>query len=75
MDPQTHLLEWFTPVRRRLISARALDELAGRPLGTFSRFLAGQHGFTFTRARLDVYYPFLAEVGYTPLEEIETFES
>lgn len=62
----THLLEWFTPHRKLLISSRALDSLAGRPLGTFSRFLAGQKGFTFTRAKISAYYPFLKELGYLP---------
>lgn len=64
--PAEHLKLWFTPIRRELISARKLDKLAGRPLGTFSRFLAGQRYFTFTRASLEPYYPFLREVGYKP---------
>ena len=66
--PSQHLKEWFTPVRRKLISSRALDALAERPLGTFSRFLAGQDKMTLERSGLGAYYPFLAEVGYTPPE-------
>lgn len=61
-----HLLEWFTPTRKKIISCRALDVLAERPVGTFSRFLAQQRGITFTRASLSPYYPFLKELGYEP---------
>jgi hypothetical protein len=61
-----HLREWFTPTRRKIISSRALDALAQRPLGTLSRFLSEQEGFTFERSGLASYYPFLALVGYEP---------
>jgi hypothetical protein len=61
-----HLLAWFTEERKKLISSRALDTYAGRPVGTFSRFLARQPGFTFTRTSLRPYYPFLKLLGYEP---------
>lgn len=61
-----HLLNWFTPIRRELISAQALDRLAKRPLGTFSRFLAGQQSVNFSRASIEPYYPYLKELGYEP---------
>ena len=61
-----HLLEWLIPHRIQLISFRRMDALAGRPIGTFSRFVKRQPGFTFTRASLEPYYPFLALLGYQP---------
>ena len=61
-----HLREWFTPVRRALISSRALDKMAGRPLGTFSRFLAGEPHYTLERGAYNDYLPFLALLGYQP---------
>jgi hypothetical protein len=68
VTPAEHLRAWFhaDPRRLRLISARAVDELAGRPLGTFSRFLAGGKYMTFERAGVAAYYPVLAAVGYVP---------
>ena len=64
--PADHLRSWFTPDRRKLISSRSLDLLAGRPLGTLSRFLSKQKRFTFSRSGLSHYYPFLALLGYQP---------
>jgi hypothetical protein len=63
-----HLRAWFLadPRRLRLISARAVDQLAGRPLGTFSRFLAGGKYMTLERVGVAAYYPVLACVGYVP---------
>lgn len=68
LTPAEHLRAWFTsqPLRKQLISARALDVLSGRPLGTFSRFLAGEKYVTFERAGVAAYYPFLALLGYQP---------
>jgi hypothetical protein len=63
-----HLRAWFLsePRRMRLISARALDELSGRPLGTFSRFLQGEKYVNFERAGVAEYYPCLRLLGYQP---------
>lgn len=68
VTPAEHLRAWFhaDPRRLRLISARAVDELAGRPLGTFSRFLAGGKYMTFERVGVSHYYAVLAAVGYVP---------
>ncbi|RYE91499.1 MAG: hypothetical protein EOO37_00020 [Cytophagaceae bacterium] len=71
MTPAEHLRAWFhaDPRRRLLISARAVDELAGRPLGTFSRFLSGEKYMTFERTGVAHYYPVLAAVGYVPPDD------
>lgn len=68
VTPAEHLRAWFLadPRRLRLISSRAVDELAGRPLGTFSRFLSGEKYMTFERTGVSHYYPTLAAVGYVP---------
>lgn len=62
-----HLRAWFTPERRSLISSSALDKLAGRPVGMFSRFLARQPHIVLSRGNgLSDYYPWLALLGYQP---------
>lgn len=63
----SHLRAWFTPERRRLISARAVDELAasGTP-SAFWRFLNGSPNVTFRIVGLSRYYEVLAHVGYVP---------
>lgn len=67
LTPAEHLRAWFTPERRKLISARSLDELAGRPPDMLSRFLAGTKHYTLSRGKgVTVYYPFLALLGYAP---------
>ena len=66
VTPSEHLLAWFTPARRKLISTRALDAEAGAPLGTFSRFLKGERHVTFRRSGLARYYPALQLLGYVP---------
>ena len=67
MSPHAHLLEWFTPARRALIRSSELDRQARRPVGTFSRFLAGQDGVSLTyHPGLSSYYPALALLGYQP---------
>ena len=66
LTPAEHLRAWFTPDRRKLISARAVDVLAGRPIGTFHRFLTGVPHVTLGRTGLSVYYPVLALIGYVP---------
>lgn len=66
LTPAEHLRAWFTPERRKLISARAVDVLAGRPIGTFHRFLTGVPHVTLGRTGLTVYYPILRLIGYVP---------
>jgi hypothetical protein len=68
VTPAEHLRAWFhaDPRRLRLISARAVDLLAGRPVGTFSRFLSGEKYMTFERTGVAHYYAVLAAVGYVP---------
>jgi hypothetical protein len=62
-----HLRQWFTPERRRLISARAIDELAGYEVKvSFWRFLKGQPNVTFRITGLERYYAVLSLVGYQP---------
>lgn len=67
MSAAEHLRAWFTPERRELISTRAVDRLAGRPVGTLARFLAGEKYMTFEKIDISVYYPTLSLVGYVPL--------
>jgi len=66
-----HLRAWFTPARRELISTRAVDRLAGRPVGTLARFLAGEKYMTFEKIDISLYYPTLALVGYVPMDELK----
>jgi hypothetical protein len=62
-----HLRQWFTPERRRLISARAIDELAGYEVKvSFWRFLKGHPNVTFRITGLERYYAVLSLVGYQP---------
>lgn len=73
VTPSDHLRAWFTPARRKLISSRALDELANRYPGTFSRFLAGEASYVLTRGNgLKDYYPVLRLLGYHPPKEGDT---
>ncbi len=67
-----HLRRWFTPERRRLISARAIDELAGSDVKvSFSRFLKGEPNVTFRIVGLEKYYRVLSLLGYAPPSEAE----
>jgi hypothetical protein len=66
LTPAQHLLAWFTPARRQLINSSGVDRLAKRPMGRFSRFLAGEESATFERTDLKPYYPVLQLVGYLP---------
>jgi hypothetical protein len=62
-----HLRQWFTPERRRLISARAIDELAGYEVKvSFWRFLKGHPNVTFRITGLERYYAVLSLLGYSP---------
>jgi hypothetical protein len=67
MSPHDHLRTWFTEERRKLIRSSELDRQAGRPVGTFSRFLAGSPTVPLTYSPgLTSYYPALALLGYQP---------
>jgi hypothetical protein len=71
-----HLRVWFTPQRRFIISCAALDRLAGRPIGTLSRFLDREKHVTLTYGTgLADYYPFLALLGYQPPKDTDTSET
>jgi hypothetical protein len=62
----TDLRTWFTPLRRALISRRAVDLLSGRPIGVLNRYLNGEPNLTFKILGLEVYYPVLQLVGFVP---------
>lgn len=66
MSLHDQIRQWFTGDRRRLIRSAELDRLAGRPVATFSRFLANDPSvpLTFT---LSSYLPALALVGFVPV--------
>lgn len=62
---QQHLQDWFTLNRKKLIRCSELDRRAGRPIGTFSRFLALDPEVPLTHT-ISTYYPALIELGYFP---------
>ena len=66
MTAAEHLRAWFTPERRELISLRAVDLAANRPLGTLARFLNSGQYMTFEKIDVSVYYPPLGLLGYMP---------
>lgn len=70
MTPAQHLLDWFTPERRKLINALAIDRYAQRPLGSFSRYLKKKKRTTFERAGVKDYYPVLRLIGYLPPPDV-----
>jgi hypothetical protein len=60
------LREWFTELRRALISRRAVDLLSERPVGVLNRYLNGEPHITFSRvsASLAAYQQVLRQLGY-----------
>lgn len=70
VTPAQHLLAWFTPERRRLINASAVDRLAKKSVGVFSKFLKGNRYMTFERSGVAAYYPVLHLIGYLPPPEL-----
>jgi hypothetical protein len=68
-ETSTDLREWFTPLRRELISRRAVDRLAGRPLGVLNRYLHGEAHITFKIVGITGYYQTLSLLGFVPPDE------
>jgi hypothetical protein len=71
-EASTDLRTWFTPLRRELISRRAVDRLSHRPLGVLNRYLNGEPGLTFKIVGIEGYYPVMALLGFIPPEEGKT---
>jgi hypothetical protein len=69
VETSSDVREWFTPERRKLIRFRALDILAGRPLGVFGRYLGNEQHVTFKIIGIDVYYSALKLLGFEPLPQ------
>lgn len=65
-ESSTDLRRWFTPLRRQLISRRAVDLLSNRPIGVLSRYLNAEPHITFKISGIAHYYPVLKLVGYVP---------
>ena len=65
-EMSTDLRRWFTPIRRRLISRQAIEDLCELSNGVLSRYLNNDPHVTFRYASLARYYPILEMVGYVP---------
>jgi len=65
-ETSTDLRTWFTPLRRELISRRAVDLLSHRPLGVLNRYLNGEPNITFKIVGIESYYPTMQLVGFVP---------
>ena len=65
-EMSTDLRTWFTPLRRELISRRAVDRLSGRPLGVLNRYLHQERHITFKIIGIQGYYPALKLLGFNP---------
>ena len=70
-----HLLTWFTPERRALITTTYLDKLAHQPDDTFSRFLAGHRNSGLPLSSIQDYYQALRPLGYRPDLDLSQDES
>jgi hypothetical protein len=68
-ETSTDLRTWFTPLRRELISRRAVDRLSGSPLGVLNRYLNQEKHITFKIKGIQGYYPVLKLLGYKPPKE------
>lgn len=65
-EMSTDLRTWFTPLRRELISRRAVDRLSQRPLGVLNRYLHGEPNITFKIVGIEGYYPTMQLLGFVP---------
>lgn len=70
-EASTDLRTWFTPLRRELISRRAVDRLSKGPLGVLNRYLNGEPNLTLKIVGIERYYPVLRLLGYVPPGEPE----
>jgi len=65
-EASSDLRTWFTPLRRELISRRAVDLLSERPLGVLNRYLNKEQHVTFKIVSIEGYYPTLKLLGFVP---------
>lgn len=62
-----NLKSWFTENRRKLVSVKAVEEMAGVPLSTLKHFLDNRRGIP--EHHLENIVNVLSIVGYEPIEQ------